>query len=247
MESLAQSATAQVSPPEAITIMQSPLSGRVSLETVPLEVLSHIFVLTCSEDLDLNLLQVSRTITWKLFDHPISRTVRAFWPVNQHSWDFERSLKKSLPVPLGGAALACDSDRRECIRKEVLQSPWCNPTFMRRVQVAFIRRMVKEYWDPFLERDGLEKCAKSHPNFWDLLDRVAYGDMRSEEENLEICLKDNETRYSWTRIRIWPWQGRIVIRDQLLNKSFEKTLPFLECALIHRTCLGGQILREIGS
>jgi hypothetical protein len=247
MESLAQNPAAQASQPEAITIMQSPLSDRASLETIPLEILSHIFVLTCSEDLDLNLLQVSRAITWKLFDHPISRTVRAFWPVNQHSWDFKRSLDKSLPVHPGGTALACDRDKRERIRKEVLQSAWCNSTFIRRMQVAFIRRMVKKLWDPFLERDGLEKCARSHPNFWGLLDRAAYGDMRSEEENLEICLKDNETRYSWTRIRIWPWQGRIVIRDQLLNKSFEKTLPFLECVLIHKTCLGGQILREIGS
>jgi len=247
MEPLAQNPTFQVSQQEAITIMQSPLSSRASLETVPLEILNHIFVLTCSEDLDLSLLHVSRAITWKLFDHPISRTIRAFWPVGQHSRHFERSLNKSLPVPPGGTALACDSDKRQRIRKEVLQSAWCNSTFIRRMQVAFIRRMVKEYWDPFLERDGLKKCAKSHPHFWDLLDRVAYSDMQSEEENLEICLKDNETRYSWTRIRIWPWQGRIVIRDQLLNKSIEKTLPFLECVLIHKTCLGPEMLREIGS
>jgi hypothetical protein len=227
--------------------MQSPLSGRAPLETVPLEILSHIFVLTCSEDLDLSLLHVSRAIMWKLFDHPIFRTVRAFWPAHQHSRDFERSPNESLPVLPGGAALACDSDKRERIRKEVLQSAWCNSAFIRRMQVAFVRRMVKKYWDPFLERDSLEKCAKSHPHFWDLLDRVAYGDMQGEAENLEICLKDNETRYSWTRIRIWPWQGRIVIRDQLLNQNFEKTLPFLECELIHKTCRGGQILREIGS
>jgi hypothetical protein len=141
----------------------------------------------------MSLLHISRPIAWKLSDHPISRTVRTFWPVDQHSWHFERSLNKSSAVPPGSAALACDSDKRHRIRKEVLQSAWCNSTFIRRMQVAFIRRMVKEYWDPFLERDGLKKCAKSHPHFWNMLDRVAYGDTQSEEENPEICLKDNET------------------------------------------------------
>src|SRR2546421_8872840 len=151
MESLAQNPLVQVSQPEVITTMQSPLSGRASLETVPLEILNHIFVLTCSEDLDLSLLHVSRAITWKLFDHPISRTIRAFWPMDQHSGHFERSLNKSLPVPPEGVALVYDSDKRQRIRKEVLQSAWCNSAFIRRMQVAFIRRMVKEYWDPFLE------------------------------------------------------------------------------------------------
>jgi hypothetical protein len=115
------------------------------------------------------------------------------------------------------------------------------------MQVAFIRRMVKELWDPFLQRDGLRKCAASQPAFWALLDRLAYEGLQTEEENMEICLTDNETRYSWTRIRIWPWQGRIVIRDQLLNRSFEKTLPFLQGVLFEKKCVTGVVGDGIGS
>jgi hypothetical protein len=220
--------------------MQNPLSGRVSLETVPLEILNHIFVLTCSEDLELSLLHVSRAMTWKLLDHPIAKVVRAFWPVDQHTRTFGRLLHSSVPLAPGCApwcGLACNSDERERIREEVLASAWCTPAFMRQMQIAFIRRMVKELWDPFLERDGLKKCAKSHPGFWALLDKVANGGLQTEEMDTEICLTDNEIQYSWTRIRIWPWQGRVVIRDQLLNRSFEKTLPFLQKMLVDKKCL----------
>jgi hypothetical protein len=222
---------ASVSQRETINTMQNPLSSGASLETVPIEILNHIFFLTCSEDLDLSLLHVSHGLTWKLMNHPIVRTIRAFWPVHQNTHNFGQLLPNLVPMPPGCAplcGLACNSDERQRIREEVLASAWCTPTFVTKIQVAFIRRMVKELWDPFLERDGMMKCAKSHPHFWALLDRVAYDGLQAEEDNMEICLTDNETRYSWTRIRIWPWQGRIVIRDQLLNRSFEKRLPFLQ-------------------
>jgi hypothetical protein len=214
-----------------------PLESRASLEQMPLEILNDIFVLTCSEDLDLSLLHVCRSLTWKLFDHPVSRTIRAFWPADQHTHDLRSSVTKQLPLPPGHAAshvLVCNSDNREHIRREVLSCAWCTPLFIKSMQVAFMRRMVKEHWDPFLERDGLKKCATSHPHFWDTLDRLAHKNMRAEEKDMEICLRDNETRYSWTKIRIWPWQGRIVIRDQLLNRSFERVLPFLECLIIDK-------------
>jgi hypothetical protein len=220
---------------ENITAIRDPLEGRASLEQMPLEILNHIFVLTCSEDLDLSLLHVSRAMTWKLFDHPVSKTVRAFWPADQQTLDLRSMATSSLPLPPGHApsrVSVCNSDKRKHVRKEVLASAWCTPSFIRSMQVAFVRRMVKEYWDPFLERDGLDKCETSHPQFWDTLDRLAQEELPTEGNDMEICLTDNEIRYSWTKIRIWPWQGRIVIRDQLLNRSFEKRLPFLQCILV---------------
>lgn len=228
--------------------MQSPLNCRASLDTVPLEVLNHIFFLTSSEDLDLSLLLVSHAMSWKLLDHPIVKTVRAFWRIGPSPLKFGRLVQNPMPMPLRSHplhGLDCDDDERERIREEVLASAWCTPGFVKRMQVAFIRRMVKELWDPFLQRDGLGKCALSQPAFWALLDRVAYGGLRTEEENMEICLTDNETRYSWTRIRIWPWQGRIVIRDQLLNRSFEKTLPFLQGVLVEKKCVEGAVAGRI--
>ena len=222
---------------EKITTFQGPRGSRASLDTMPLEILNDIFLLASSEDLDLSLLHVSRQMRWKLLDHPISKTVRAFWPFDQHTQLVASLTKSSVPLPpecVTPCGLIGTSDRSEMIREEVLASAWCTPSFLRRMQVAFIRRVVKEYWDPFLERDGLKKCATTHAHFWDLLDRVAYSDLGTEEKNMEICLADNETRYSWTRIRIWPWQGRIVIRDQLLNRSLDKTLPFLQCILIDK-------------
>jgi hypothetical protein len=241
---------ASASQQETITTMQNPLSCRASLETVPLEILNHIFFLTCSEDLDLSLLHISHGLTGKLMDHPIVRIIRAFWPVDQHPHNFGQLLPNLVPMPPGHAPLCgldCNSDERQRIREEVLASAWCTPTFIRKMQVAFTRRMVKEIWDPFLERDGMMKCAKSHPHFWALLDRVAHGGLQAEEDNMEICLTDNETRYSWTRLRIWPWQGRIVIRDQLLNRSFEKTVPFLQDMLGDRRLVEREVSQSIAA
>ena len=196
---------------EKITTFGSPLDSRASLETIPLEILNHIFVLTCSEDLDLSLLYVSGGITWKLLGHPISRTVRAFWPAKRHGWSNERLLTNSSPFSGNGSVSVPGGrgghiDERRGVQQEVLASAWCTPVFMRRLQIAFIRRMVKAHWDPFLERDGLNRCATSHAHFWDTLDRLAQDDTRTADGKLEISLTDSETRYSWTRIRIWPWK-----------------------------------------
>ena len=233
---------------EEVTTFGTPSKSQASLDTMPLEILNQIFVLTCSEDLDLSLLRVSRGMAWKLLNHPISRTVRAFWPVKQgvrNSGQKPTTLSWLSAEFDGTCRLPCYIDDRQRVQEQVLESAWCTSAFKRRLQVAFIRRMMTEVWDPFLERDGLKKCATSHPHFWDILDRLAQDDLRTAEKNLEIGLTDNETRYSWTRVRIWPWQGRIVIRDQLLNRSFEKTIQFLEGRLIDRRGRDGKGFPEI--
>jgi len=205
-----------------------PLSRPSPLEIIPVEILNDIFAWTCREDMDTVLLSVSRALRWKLLSHPVVRTLQAFCPefgTVQICRPWLNPDKEARPSKNCCSILRAYDMEEWLFQADVLDKSWCKPQFVRSIQIALVRRAIKQYWDPLLDRDGYCRSALSYADLWGRLESLTVGYYVGNEE-AEIRISDGLSRFSWTKLRVRPMEGRISIRDQLSNSRLEIFIPF---------------------
>ena len=204
---------------------------RVSIEGVPFEILNKIFFFTCDGDCDISLSLTSRSMNSKLQNHPVIRTLRALMETQHIDSLFQdilrfdsRNLGQLLFQPGNGIG-----DGRFQALESIANTQWCTAAFVGRLQITLIKRVLRTYWDPLLARDGCRPSALSHEYVYlELEDFERNPAALCSEWLIESRVDAVRGRYPWTRVYVWPKQGRVLIRDQLLNTSVQYGVPLLE-------------------
>ena len=207
-------------------------SARPSLDTLPGEILNMIFSLCCAEDLDLSLLSVSGSIMGKLTGSPIVQILRAFIPAPQDLLVLETLCINTPNVITDIVArnlVVHEEHDRVGVQCALLHSTWCRSSFLERLQVLIVKRLVLKYWDPLLKRDGLRPSAICYPRLWQALDSFSNSASTPSKALPEVPIRvaDSDKQYSWTELRLWPLEGRVAIRDRLANRTVEVQIPLL--------------------
>lgn len=209
----------------------SALTGPNSLQTVPLEILNDIFRYACHESLDLTLLRVSRGIQWKLRGHPIVKILCTFCARQEffHLFGFFLEAETSCEGIESSACVESFIEPGNMFPPAVFQRSWCTPGLITWMQLVLIKRTIMGYWIPLLERDGCQGHVISCCVLRTLLDDIVQKKWNTGEDNTEdeLVVMDSSSRYSWTRLHVWPQLGRIVIRDQLSNTTLETKISLL--------------------
>lgn len=201
-------------------------TGPVSIETIPIEILEKIFFFACGDDCNLALLQTSNSVATKLHRHSIVLCLLTLTTSTDRQAMFQQSVGSRA------AASFCDPLRyiERVPRVELSARPgWYNEIFVGRLQVSLLKRVLKTAWDPLLKRDEYQPSAISHAYLWAELDEFSKHPTAITTEWLIDSRPDAvQGRYPWTRVYVWPRQGRIIVRDQLCNRSAEYRVPLLE-------------------
>ena len=204
----------------------------VSLDTVPLEILNKIFFFASDDDCDLGLALSSKSMATKLQDHPIVRLLLGLLANDQLGtvflgyFEWETAAACQLLFPCHSV----DADEEPVMGQDDLAGAnWCTASFIGKVQITLIKRILKTYWDPLLARDKQPPSTLSHVYMWAELDEFENNPEALRAEWLiESRIDAVAGRYPWSRVYIWPRQGRVLIRDQLVNRTKQYTIPLLE-------------------
>lgn len=211
-------------------------SGEVALiERIPLEVLYHIFSLSVNESMDVSLFLTSKPMAQKLADHPTIRAMQKFLTADELLILYPEGGR----VRKGASKAAMDLLGKErggnngSEGKELLSTFWCSDDFVRRTQLAVIKRMLATYWDPLLARDGHAPSHISQAYLWRELEEVAMSSETPPATDVKLVSQAGpiEGRWKWTTVVIWPSSGRISVRDQLYNRWSEICCPMLRTFL----------------
>ena len=202
-----------------------------TMETIPCEVLNRIFEYASAEDVDIALLFTSQSILCRLQENPVVRAMQALIAANncieifgRHvcAFDHEHDL---LNCPW----LVSNSEHHTAgTCNDITTKSWCNAGFVCRLQIALIKRVLESYWYPLLAREGFPQCEKACCRVWQELDVFCHSeDLLVKSPKIESHFETGDGRYLWIRLSIWPREGRVVIRDQLCNRSVEIGVPLL--------------------
>lgn len=205
-----------------------------SIEEIPLEVLYRIFSLSVNENMDIGLFLTSKQMAQKLANHPTIRAVRNFLTADELLILYPEGAKirdGASKAAMGFLQKERCSNRESGV-KQLLSTAWCNDAFIRRTQLAVIKRLLATYWDPLLARDGYATSRISHAYLWQELE-VVVKDKILPTADVELVSQPGpiEGRWRWTNIVIWPSSGRIVVRDRLYNRRSEICCPVLRTFL----------------
>ena len=207
------------------------LRGPNSLQTLPLEILDNIFCFACIEKIDLTLLRVSRDIQWKLREHPLVKVLQSFCSRQEffQLFGFCLEAEPELETLEWVTPFEKLSERDIQPQRALSDRPWCTPGLITWIQLVLIKRTIMDYWIPLLERDGCKGSAISCRVLRKLLKEVVQKEWDAAEDDRvdDIVVIDSNSRYSWTRLHVWPRLGRIVIRDQLSNTTLETKISLL--------------------
>jgi hypothetical protein len=201
-------------------------TSKVSIDTIPVEILEKIFSFACDEDCDLALLQTSKSMASKLSRHPVVQCLSILTKDAERETFFQhkpnRKITPGISDPLRYTAPTGSLD-------QLARPAWFNDIFVGRLQIALVKRVLQTHWDPLLRRDRHRPWVMSHGYLWVELDEF---DKRPTALTTEWLIESRadavEGRYPWTRVHIWPRQGLVLIRDQLCNQSVQFRIPLLE-------------------
>jgi hypothetical protein len=214
-------------------------SGDVGMDAIPLEILNKIFAFVADDDCDIGLALASESMQSKLQQHPVIRTLSMLLNKEQLVMLFDSPRggdcsqgRQSLLSLINGQAKQGDSTKAR-----LGQTVWCTESFVITTQMMLLKRILKTYWDPILTRDGCNKSAESQAHMWAELDEFERNPSALKDEWLiESEVDVASGRYPWSRVCIWPKQGRILIRDRLLNHTREYCVPLVEEYLRMKGC-----------
>lgn len=201
------------------SIFEPSMRRRAQLATLPAELVLCVFDWVCCDEIDLNMLGVSHQIRLILISHPIIQTLGAFQI--QTSKDAIKLISDDNDVKQRGQPLTVGVLPRgpHPSIQDIVKRPWCHNVYVTQIQRALLRTMVKAYWTPYLKRDGR---LKTPSDLEDIMNRVTTICREAEQgPRGMLTVFDTTTEYSWTRIQIWPLDGRVLIRDQVSNTSKE--------------------------
>jgi hypothetical protein len=186
----------------------------------------------CTDELDLSLLAVCRRTRALLEQHPVARTIRAFCT--------RRRMEKttSLDLNQSGTTTNLSSSNlpdwpllpspKDEMRLDVIDRPWCTAAFLWKLQMSFLKHSLRTYWVPYLLRDRAVSCRVSSDPM-DQIDRLCQTFSTSSVSSGASCgTNDSCTLYPWASVYVWPAEGRIVIRDRLMNRCSEIVVPLLK-------------------
>ena len=206
-------------------------SDPVSIEKFPLEILERIFLFASEDDCDLSLALSSKSMAVRLKQHPSVRVLMGLLPGEQmrvvfvEYFQIDNAVACSIIFPFMDDA----AGERVLNDRDVTRANWCTTAYVARIQIALIKRILRTYWDPLLLRDQHLPSVFSHEYVWAELDEFESNPKALQGEWLiESKVDASSGRYPWSRVYIWPKQGRVLIRDQLLNTSRLYCVPLLE-------------------
>ena len=211
------------------TEIEEPMQA--SIEKIPLEILDKIFAFSSDGDCDLSLALTSRSMAMKLRHHHIVRSLIALTEREQVRSIFHEYIQPGAPASCRFAfhLLETIADDTTASRDAVVKANWCTASFVGRLQIKLIKRVLKTYWDPLLARDWYQPSAVSHEYiFAELEDFERNPTALRDEWLIESRVDAVRGRYPWSRVYIWPRQGRVLIRDQFLNSSSMYCVSLLE-------------------
>lgn len=204
------------------------------IEEIPLEVLYRIFSLSVNENMDIGLFLTSKQMAQKLADHPTIRAVRNFLTADELLVLYPEGARirnGASKAAMGFLQKGRCSNRKSGV-EQLLSTAWCNDAFIRRMQLAVIKRLLATYWDPLLARDGYATSQISHAYLWQELEDVVKDNIQPATD-VELVSQPGpiEGRWRWTNVVIWPSSGQIAVRDRLYNRRSEICCPVLRTFL----------------
>ena len=203
---------------------------RVSIDTIPTEILDKIFSFASDHDCDLSLALTSRSMAHKLRHHPMLRVLFGLLTDDQLKTIFREHFTEDRAAACS-VLLEATKDSPLC-RTSLAGARWCSASFVGRIQIMLIKRILKTYWDPLQARDIQSPSALSHEYIWAELDEFERQPAALENEWLiESRVDAVKGRYPWSRVYIWPKQGRVLIRDQLVNGCVQYDVGLLQALL----------------
>ncbi len=200
------------------------------IETIPLEILNKIFSFACDDDCDLGLALSSKSMAMKLKEHPRVRILLRHLTREQIRAIFIEYFKDENAIARSILFPCLDSSTAGPVLsiRDLAKANWCTASLLGRMQITLIRRILKTYWNPLLLRDKHLPSAVSHEYFWAELDDFDNNPRTLRDEWLIESKVDAVSGcYPWSRVYVWPKQGRVLIRDQLLNTSTQYFVPLL--------------------
>lgn len=203
----------------------------VSIETFPLEILEKIFSFASDNDCDLSLALSSKSMAERLKQHPSVRVLMELLTGEQmrvvflEYFQIDNAVACNIIFPF----LDDPAGERVLNDRDLTKANWCTTAFVGRIQITLIKRILRTYWDPLLLRDQHLPSVFSHEYVWAELDEFESNPKALQGEWLiESKVDAVSGRYPWSRVYVWPKQGRILIRDQLRNTSELYCVPLLE-------------------
>lgn len=199
-----------------------------SLTTLPAEILLEIFEWANWDEVNLNLLQVSKHIRSVLLLHPWLGALGVF--------SMEETQDRICMVAHAQGDLSLIAKNRQLRRlcpardstiENIMNQPWCRESALSQIQKALARRLIRNRWTPYLQRD--QRLRKSG-DLIELLSRVSalwQSVIYEGDEDRMSSIPDTLTGYVWTRLDLWPLKGRIIIRDQVSNSCEQLDLPIV--------------------